>query len=106
MMDLVKKLALLGFSLCMMLLAGELLIRYLVPAWPFEPALYIPEHLSARDLPLRWRYSAAEGRNSLGLRNREVGPKPPGTTRILFLGDSVIWGSRTSSGALYKPGHD
>ena len=35
MMDTVKKLALLGCSLCVMLLAGEVLIRYLIPAWPF-----------------------------------------------------------------------
>ena len=99
--EMAKKLALLGLSLCFMLLAGELLIRYLIPAWPFEPVLYIPEYLSARDLPLRWRYSSAGGRNSLGLRNREVGPKPPGITRILFLGDSLIWSGETSAGALY-----
>jgi lysophospholipase L1-like esterase len=99
--DVVKKLALLGCSTCLMLLSGELLVRYLIPAWPFEPALYRPAYLTARDLPLRWRYSSTDGRNSLGLRNREVGPKPPGTIRLLFLGDSLIWSGDTSSGALY-----
>ena len=100
-MDGVKKLALLGCSTCLILLVGELLIRYLIPAWPFEPALYIPEYMTTRDVPLRWRYSSADRRNSLGLRNREVGPKPPGTMRLLFLGDSLIWSGDTSSGALY-----
>jgi integrase/recombinase XerD len=42
MVELVKKLALLGCSTCVMLLLGELLMRYLIPAWPFEPALYRP----------------------------------------------------------------
>jgi hypothetical protein len=86
----VQKLALLGFSICFMLLLGELLVRYPIPAWPFEPALYVVDYLTARDMPLRWRYSAADGRNALGLRNREVRPKKAGTSRILFLGDSLI----------------
>ena len=30
-----------------------------------------------------------------------MGPKPPGTTRLLFLGDSLIWSGDTSSGELY-----
>jgi hypothetical protein len=42
----VQKLGLLGLSICFMLLSGELLIRYLIPAWPFEPALYLPEYLA------------------------------------------------------------
>lgn len=101
MMELMKKLTVLGVATCVMLLSGELLMRYLIPAWPFEPALYWPPYLTARDLPLRWRYSSTDGRNSLGLRNREVGSKPPGTSRLLFLGDSLIWSGDTSSGALY-----
>lgn len=96
-----QKLTLLGFSILLMMLTGELLIRYLIPAWPFEPALYAPDYLTARDLPLRWRFSPSNGRNSLGLRNREVRPKQAGTYRILFLGDSLIWSGETSSGELY-----
>src|SRR5262245_26742539 len=97
----VKKLALLGFSICFMVLLGELLVRYMVPAWPFETALYMPDYLTTRDIPLRWRFSSSDGRNSLGLRNREVGPKKPGTSRILFIGDSLVWSGETSSGELY-----
>src|SRR6266508_1288044 len=101
MVEMVKKLALMGFSICLMLLSGEFLIRYLITAWPFETALYTPDYLTVRDIPLRWRYSSSDGRNALGLRNREVGPKKPGTSRILFLGDSLIWSGETSSGELY-----
>jgi hypothetical protein len=32
--------------------------------------------------------------NSIGLRGREIGPKPPGTTRIALVGDSVFFGYR------------
>ena len=95
------KLTVLGFSVFFMALSGELVIRYLIPAWPFESALYVPDHLTARDVPLRWRFSPSGGRNSLGLRNREVEPKKPGTYRILFLGDSLTWSGETTSGELY-----
>jgi lysophospholipase L1-like esterase len=37
----------------------------------------------------------------LGLRNQEVAPKRPGTLRILFVGDSLVWSGETSSGDLY-----
>lgn len=99
--EMLQKLALVLFSICFMLLSGELLLRYLVPAWPFEPALYVPNYFTARDMPLRWRFSPSDGRNSLGLRNREVGSKKAGTSRVLFLGDSLIWSGETSSGELY-----
>ena len=38
--EMVKKFALLGFSICFMVLYSELLVRYIVPAWPFETVLY------------------------------------------------------------------
>jgi lysophospholipase L1-like esterase len=100
----VQKLAVFGFSIFLMALSGELVIRYLIPAWPFESALYVPDYLTARDLPLRWRFSPSGGRNALGLRNREVEPKKAGAFRILFLGDSLIWSSETTSGELYTEG--
>jgi lysophospholipase L1-like esterase len=96
-----KKIALLLSSVCFALLSGELAIRYLLRAKPFERAAYVPSYLTARDLPLRWRYSRSDGRNSLGLRNRELGPKKTGTYRIVFLGDSMIYLGETSSGELY-----
>ena len=57
--------------------------------------------MTSRDATLRWRFSPTKGRNSLGLRNREVGPKQPGSCRILVLGDSLVWSGETSSGKLY-----
>ena len=97
----VKKLVLLVFSICFMLLPCEFVIRYWRQDWPFESALYVPDYLTTRDKTLRWRFSPSEGRNSLGLRNRELGTKKTGTYRILFLGDSLIWSGETSSGELY-----
>jgi lysophospholipase L1-like esterase len=82
-------------------LACEVVLRYRIKAFPFERALYVPEYLTARDRTLRWRFSSQDGRNRLGLRNREVNPKTGGIFRILFLGDSLIWSGETSSGDLY-----
>jgi len=90
-----------GFAAATALLALEMRQRYRLEAWPFEAPLYVPDYLSARDAPLRWRISSSNGRNSLGLRNRELEPKKPGTRRILFLGDSLLWAGETSSGNLY-----
>jgi lysophospholipase L1-like esterase len=83
------------------LLALELGARHHFAAWPFETPLQVPDYLSTRDAPLRWRFSSNNGLNRLGLRNRELKPKKPGTRRILFLGDSLIWSGETSSGELY-----
>ena len=96
-----KKLSLLLVTFCFIFLVGELVVRYRQEAWPFEAPLYVPPYLTAVDAPLLWRFSPENGRNSLGLRNREVGPKKEGTYRILFLGDSLIWSGETSSGELY-----
>jgi len=72
-----------------------------VEAWPFETPMVVPPYLTPKDATLRWRFSAKDGRNSLGLRNREVDAKDPQDFRILFLGDSLIWSGDTSSGKLY-----
>src|SRR5262250_3032485 len=99
-----------GFAAATAFAALEMRERRRLEAWPFERPLYVPKYLSARDAPLRWRFSPGnflvddlnrEGRNSLGLRNRELEPKKPGTRRILFLGDSLIFSGETSSGELY-----
>jgi lysophospholipase L1-like esterase len=83
------------------LLAGEIAIRWKFSAWPFEQPDVVLPWLTEKDKTLRWRFSANDGRNSLGLRNEEVGPKAPGSVRILFLGDSLVWMGETSSGPLY-----
>lgn len=96
-----KKVILLLFSLFLVFLSGEVAIRYRVKAWPFKTALYTPDYLTERDKPLRWRFSPTDGRNSLGLRNREIGPKKRGVFRILFIGDSLIWSGETTSGKYF-----
>lgn len=81
---------------------AELGARWYVKAPPFElPAAQL-DYLTAKDVNLRWRFTAENGRNRLGLRNREVVTKPAATTRILFLGDSLIWTGKTASGNLYS----
>ena len=99
-MDVVKQRALLGCATGLMRLSGEWLVRSLIPAWPVEPALDRPAYVTARDLPRRWRSSSTEGRHRLGLKKRAGGPKPPGTMRLLLLGDSLIGSGDTRSGAL------
>ena len=90
-------------SVALTLVTLELGLRFALDAWPFpsEPVLPDVLELGPGEAALRWRFSAGESRNRLGLRNREIAPKPPGTTRILFLGDSLIWSGETSSRALY-----
>jgi hypothetical protein len=77
--ELLKKLILAPVSVSVVLLAGEVALRYRVKAYPFEQPLYVPAHLTPQDTTLRWRFSPGDGLNRLGLRNREVGPKAAGT---------------------------
>jgi lysophospholipase L1-like esterase len=93
--------ALLAISSLCALLIGESLARLRVGAWPFEPPPRDMPYLTEKDANLRWRFSPEDGRNSLGLRNREIGAKGAGVCRILFLGDSLVWSGETSSGELY-----
>jgi lysophospholipase L1-like esterase len=83
------------------LLIGEIFARYRLSAWPFESAKREIPYLTEKDVNLRWRFSPEDGRNSLGLRNREIGKKGRDVFRILFLGDSLVWMGDTSSGKLY-----
>lgn len=83
----------------LVLLAIELGLRL------FHPVPYAPEHNMVFDADpdtgyrLRPGGSATFGNgargvaNNEGLRNREVGPKPPGAFRILVLGDSFTEGA-------------
>ncbi len=96
-----KNILILLLSICFISLTCELALRFWKKAWPFESAVHMPNHLTERDQPLRWRLSHSERRNHLGLRNREIVNKKSGINRILFLGDSLIWSSQTSSGRLY-----
>lgn len=97
-----KNFIILVISVCLVLLALEFVFRFRHKAWSFASPLYVDDHLTERDLKLRWRYSPSEKRNSLGLRNREIGLKKAGIFRILVLGDSLNWAAETSSGELYS----
>jgi len=96
-----QKSALLILSLVTVSVCAEFALRRHLRAWPFEPDPVVLPHLTEKDRTLRWRFTATEGRNRLGLRNREIGPKAPGVFRILFLGDSLVYYGETPSGALY-----
>ena len=97
----VKKLALIIASVFTALVCCEFGVRFMVKDWPFERELARQTHMSQNDQTLRWRFSSSRTRNSLGLRNREIGPKEPESYRILFLGDSLIFSGETSNGRLY-----
>src|SRR5262245_55494018 len=96
-----QKFGLLVASILFAIVACELAVRYVHKAWPFEVELQSPPYLTSRDAPLRWRFSPADKRNRLGLRNREVAAKGAGVYLILFLGDSLVYSGDTSSGELY-----
>jgi lysophospholipase L1-like esterase len=80
---------------------AEVALRHHLGAWPFDAPIVLAPHLTPQDATLRWRFSPSPTRNSLGLRNREVGPKAPGVVRVLVLGDSLVWSAETTTGALY-----
>lgn len=80
---------------------GEFFVRFASKAWPFERAENQLHYLTEKDVTLKWRFSPDQGRNSLGLRNQEIGVKSSEIFRILFLGDSLVWSGETSSGKLY-----
>lgn len=99
---LLLKLALLAASVLFGLLGGEVYYRLRFAAWPFDPERTQLPHLTEKDVNLRWRYSSDDGRNSLGMRNREIAGKGSDVFRIMLLGDSLIWTGETSSKKLFS----
>jgi hypothetical protein len=94
--------ALLMFGFSLLLFAGaELLLRVEANAWPFELDPLPMPYLTKKDEKLGWRMPPGGKNNSLGLKNREIGAKLPGTCRILFLGDSLLYFGETRSGRTY-----
>lgn len=83
------------------LITGEFFLRYKYKAYPFNYKPLDISYLTGKDRNLKWRYSNAGGRNSLGLKNKEITSKENNTYRILFIGDSLLWSGETSSGKLY-----
>ena len=97
--NLLLKLSLSFITIIFSLFLGEFILRFIFKAWPFEENIKLP-YLTSRDEVLRWRSSSGNGRNTLGLRNKEITEKKD-QFRILFLGDSLVWSGYTSSGELY-----
>ena len=81
------------------LLGWELLVRSKFHAFPFEQHIDTG-FLQEREKSLLWQWPPGNGRNMLGLRNREVSEKTKDECRILMLGDSLLYSGDTSSGAL------
>lgn len=93
--------ALIVSALLLTFVLVEIFARFIIKAWPFENPAILQPHLTERDRTLRWRFTPENGRNRLGLRNREISTKASNTYRILYLGDSLVWSSETSNGELY-----
>ena len=99
---LLARLLLLGISVAVGLLVAELAVRFVRP----QPVMLVSRGLYAPDPPRRYRLQPGfEGSitnrvefatriaiNRQGLRGPEIGPKRPGTLRVLVLGDSFAFG--------------
>jgi lysophospholipase L1-like esterase len=93
-------LSLLGAGSLAALLLAEVEVRWLAPqrldyARPlFEPddVLVFRMRPGFDGLDSQFEFEVRERTNSLGLRDRELGPKPEGGLRILALGDSYAFG--------------
>jgi len=95
-------------------LGGEIVFRYLEPE-PLlaneavsdrvreDPALFAPAPPPLGFMPEPGRVAGPGRINALGLRDRDYPDrKPPGTYRILVLGDSITWGSGIDQDATFE----
>lgn len=91
---------LLGLSIAAAVLgAAEVLVR----PWVRRPPK--AEIRMAEDPTFIWTltsYSAAIRPNALGMRGPDLGPKPPGTRRILTLGDSSVFGDGVGEAEVFS----
>jgi lysophospholipase L1-like esterase len=99
---LLARLLLLGGSVAVGLLAAELAVRLVRP----QPVMLVSQGLYAPDPPRRYHlqpgfrgtvtnrveFDTRFAINREGLRGPEIGPKAPGTLRVLALGDSFTFG--------------
>jgi lysophospholipase L1-like esterase len=105
------RLLLLAFSAVAGLLVAELAVRLIRP----QPVMLVSPGLYAPDPPRRYRLQPGfEGSvtnrvefdtrvaiNRQGLRGPEIGPKAPGTFRVLVVGDSFAFGVGAREGETY-----
>ena len=82
-------LLLLGFSICLVLVAGEFAVRYTQAAWPFEKEVVNMQNLPPNELHLRWHFFPENRRQEFQFKGQA-----DSFCRILFLGDSVTLGLR------------
>ncbi|MEW6073851.1 MAG: SGNH/GDSL hydrolase family protein [Planctomycetota bacterium] len=94
-----------ALSLLVALLAGEVLVRVLVGA-PLPERLPLlmmraNRHRGWMMVPGRdhYTYQHRVHVNAHGLRGPEIGPKAPGTVRVLALGDSLVYGQGVADDA-------
>lgn len=99
---LLARLLLLGISAFFSLFVAELAVRLVRP----QPVMLVSEGLYTPDPPRRYRlqpgfrgtvtnrveFNTRFAINREGLRGPEIGPKAPGTLRVLALGDSFTFG--------------
>lgn len=91
-----KNLSLVVVSIIVGILIAEFVIRLVAPQRPdsvrplYEPddTLVFKLRKNLAIIYSQFEFVVAESTNSIGLRDREVGPKRPGSCRILGLGDS------------------
>jgi lysophospholipase L1-like esterase len=105
------RLLLLGVSVVVGLLLAEAAVRLVRP----QPVMLVSRGLYAPDPPRRYRlqpgfrgtvtnrveFDTRISINRQGLRGSEIGPKRPGTLRILVLGDSFAFGVGAREGETY-----
>jgi lysophospholipase L1-like esterase len=99
---LLQNLLLSGLSICVTLIMGEMGVRLLVPEYltsPHPQGMYISDQVRGYALAPDFHaslkspeFQTSISTNSQGLRERELGPKAPGTFRVLVLGDSFVFG--------------
>ena len=62
-----------------------------VGLWLYDPTTWLPECDSRNRTIATWGCLVVN--NSLGYREREIGPKGHGIRRVMVLGDSLTWGT-------------
>jgi hypothetical protein len=109
MKNLLKNLTLVVVSVIAGLFIAEFIVRLVAPQRPDSVRpLYVPDDTLVfklrKNLSIiysQFEFVVAESTNSIGLRDREVGPKVAGSYRILGLGDSDSYANGVNLGETY-----
>ncbi len=79
-----------GLAILAVTLALTLVVLEFATRWVFADIGSTADNTSY--FAERWRAAEGGGMNALGMREREIGQKQPGVTRIVVIGDSVTYG--------------